>query len=56
MLKYPLPEKLHDAKDSMMRQGKLLTSGRVVAELSFGFWTALIGRKYEKRLWVPCLP
>lgn len=54
-LKYPLPEKLQSAKDSVLRQGKLLTPGRVVAELSFGFWTALIGRKYEKRLWVPYL-
>lgn len=55
MLVYPLPDKLQTAKDSIIRQGKLLTPGRVVAELSFGFWTALFGRKYEKRLWVPHL-
>jgi hypothetical protein len=52
---YPLPENLRSAKDNILRQGKLLTPGRVVAELSFGFWTALISRKYEKRLWVPHL-
>lgn len=55
MLSYPLPQKLASARDSIMRQGKLLTPGRVVAELSFGFWTALVGPKYEKRLWVPHL-
>jgi hypothetical protein len=53
MLSYPLPQKLENAKESILRQGKLLTPGRIVAELSFGFWTALVGRKYEKRLWVP---
>lgn len=55
MLAYPLPEKLDSAKGSIRRRGKLLTPGRVVAELSFGFWTALVGRKYEKCLWVPHL-
>lgn len=55
MLAYPLPQKLDSAKASIVRQGKLLTPGRIVAELSFGFWTALVGRKYEKRLWVPHL-
>jgi hypothetical protein len=54
-LMYPLPQKLADAKQSILRHGKLLTPGRVVAELSFGFWTALFGRKYETRLWVPHL-
>jgi hypothetical protein len=55
MLSYPLPQKIAAAQDSIIRQGKLLTPGRVVAELSFGFWTALVGPKYEKRLWVPHL-
>lgn len=55
VLQYPLPDRLAEAKRSISRQGKLLTPGRVVSELSLGFWTALIGRKYEKSLWVPHL-
>lgn len=30
---------------------KRLTAGRVVAELSFGFWVALFAKGYEERLW-----
>jgi hypothetical protein len=55
MLNYPLPQKLAEARDRILEEGKLLTCGRIVSELSFGFWTTLIGRRYEKRLWVPCL-
>jgi hypothetical protein len=55
MLRYPLPQKLEAAKSNILGDGKLLTPGRVVAELSFGFWTALLSAKYEKCLWVPCL-
>jgi hypothetical protein len=29
--------------------------GRVVAELSFGFWRYLLSSHYERTLWVPCL-
>jgi hypothetical protein len=54
-LKYPLPQKIEAAKSNILDDGKLLTPGRVVAELSFGFWTALLSARYEKRLWVPCL-
>jgi hypothetical protein len=31
------------------------TPGKVVAELSFGFWCALAGRHYHWTLWQPCL-
>jgi hypothetical protein len=54
-LEYPLPEKLAAAKSSVLAAGKQLTPGRIVAELSFGFWTALLAGRYEKRLWVPHL-
>ncbi|NUP76675.1 MAG: hypothetical protein HOV96_03885 [Nonomuraea sp.] len=27
----------------------------VVAELSFGFWVSLLGRRYDRHLWVPAL-
>lgn len=41
---------LRKAKDILMREGKPLDAGRVVAELSFGFWTGLMGTKYSN-LW-----
>lgn len=35
------------------RQRKPLTAGRVIAELTFGFWTSLCDRAYERPLWQP---
>jgi len=41
------------------RKGQSLTSDRVVAALSFGFWTTLIGKghkgSYHNQLWIPTL-
>lgn len=47
------------AKDSLVRAGKLIEPGRLVAELRFGFWAALFHRRYEhaaSRLWPQLLP
>lgn len=41
---------LRNAQDTLIRGGKALDPGRVVAELSFGFWTGLFGPKYAD-LW-----
>lgn len=41
---------LRKAKDGLSKEGKPLDSGRIVAELSFGFWTGLTGPKYDA-LW-----
>jgi abortive infection bacteriophage resistance protein len=38
------------AKDALIQARKPLDAGRVVAELSFGFWTGLTGPKYDA-LW-----
>lgn len=38
------------AQHALTREGKPLDAGRVVAELSFGFWTSLFGRGYTD-LW-----
>lgn len=35
--------------------GKPVTPGRVVAQLTLGFWVKLLGRNYEKTFWVPHL-
>jgi hypothetical protein len=41
---------LRKAKDALKREGKPPDAGRVVAELSFGFWTGLTGPRYSD-LW-----
>jgi hypothetical protein len=38
---------LHKAEDALRRERKPLDAGRVVAELSFGFWTSLFGPRYS---------
>ncbi len=39
------------AKDNLQRQRKPLDTGRIIAELNFGFWTTLLDSRYEQRLW-----
>ncbi len=35
------------ARDTIVAEGKTITPARVIAGLSFGFWTTLLGTKYE---------
>jgi hypothetical protein len=35
--------------------GVMMLPGHVVAELTLGFWTALLANRYHQRLWVPAL-
>jgi hypothetical protein len=46
---------LKRAKKSLLRAGKPQTPGRIVAELSFGFWVGLTSRPYSQKVWIPCL-
>ncbi len=46
-------ECIQDAKDSARDKG--LTPGRVVAQLSFGFWVSLLDPGHTHTLWVPAL-
>lgn len=39
---------LPDAKADLVAKGKKPESGRVVAALTFGYWTAFFGRAYEE--------
>lgn len=41
---------LRSAEESLQRAGKPLEASRIVAELSFGFWTGLTGPRYSD-LW-----
>jgi hypothetical protein len=36
-------------------QGRPITSGRLVSELTFGFWRYLLAARYERTLWTPAL-
>lgn len=44
-------EAVQKAISSLTHQQKPHDAGRVVAELSFGFWTSLMDRRYEQSLW-----
>ncbi len=35
------------ARDIIVAEGKTITPARVISKLSFGFWTTLLGTKYE---------
>jgi hypothetical protein len=48
-------DSVRDAKANIVKWSNAITPGRVVSELTFGFWTQLISRHYEKTLWVPHL-
>lgn len=54
-LQYPLTEMIEKAKASLRAGRKDITPGRVVAELSFGFWVSILGPRYETTLWRPAL-
>lgn len=43
------------ARRRATRDGRLETPGRVVAELSLGFWRFLLASRYERTLWLGCL-
>jgi len=48
----PELQKVDEAKQVLTRGGKPVTPGRVVAELSFGFWTVgLLRGAYEVSIW-----
>lgn len=54
-LEHPQTKMIDEARQRILDQRKGVTSGRVVAELNLGFWTALLAAKYEKEFWVPYL-
>jgi hypothetical protein len=43
--------KIEEARKVLAKNGKIETPGRVVAELSLGFWVTLFNQKNEKLLW-----
>lgn len=53
VLKFGQPKQVLVAKNALRSQGKPLTAGRIIAELRFGFWTALLSGPYHSHLWMP---
>ena len=54
-LKTPEMESIEAARNNIIRWNHTPKAGRIVAELTFGFWTRLVSKDYEKILWVPHL-
>lgn len=42
---------VREARQLLENRGKPITRGRIVAELSFGFWTGLFANVYDTDLW-----
>lgn len=52
------PRGTADVEEARRRIGRLrrpFTPGRIVSELSFGFWRYLLSARYEQSLWTPAL-
>jgi len=43
------------AREKISRKKRTVTASRVVAELTFGFWSSMAGREYATTLWLPYL-
>lgn len=44
-------DRVSEAKANILREKKTITSGKIISELSFGFWTSLLDSKFERILW-----
>jgi len=44
-------DNISDARKNIHREKKVITPGKIIAELSFGFWTSLFDTRFEMTLW-----
>lgn len=44
-------KKIADAKMALNQSKKAHNSGRIISELTFGYWTSLFDKRYESELW-----
>ena len=44
-------DRISQARTNIMSEKKEITSGRIISELAFGFWTSMFDVKFEKTLW-----
>lgn len=48
---YSQARSLAQAKETLVKERKPINPGNLISQLSFGFWTGLLGSKYETVLW-----
>lgn len=48
-------QQIAEAKAELDKRGRPCAGPRLIAELSFGFWVALLGKSYTHSLWTPAL-
>lgn len=44
-------KKILNVIEDLTTRGKIANQGKIIAELSFGFWTSLLDKRYEQVLW-----
>jgi len=44
-------DRISDARSNILTEKKEIASGRIISELSFGFWTSLFDSRFEMTLW-----
>lgn len=44
-------DRIAEARINILSEKKEITSGKIISELSFGFWTSLFDTKFEMTLW-----
>lgn len=44
-------DRISEARTNIQSSKKEITTGRIISELTFGFWTSLFDTKYELTLW-----
>jgi hypothetical protein len=44
-------DKITEARNAILREKKEISTGKIISELSFGFWTSLLDSKFEYSLW-----
>ncbi len=44
-------DKIAEAKSNILSEKKEITSGRIISELAFGFWTSFFDQRFEMELW-----
>lgn len=44
-----------EAKERLQGLNRVVDTPHLIAELGFGFWTTLLGRRFEQTLWIPAL-
>lgn len=44
-------DRVSEARNNILREKKVISTGKIISELSFGFWTSLLDSKFERTLW-----